>query len=159
DSARLGVSTLAVGAYRLRRIVAQARPDVVLAHGGWPAQVVALGIPKAGPARVWQRILEFPITLWRPTRRWWWAMIAKRFDAAVALTSPLKTELRRLGFRRRVWIIPNARRPGRFVTIDRPAAGEWLRETIGVDEDTHVIGFVGHLIEQKQPLHAIAVLR
>src|SRR4051794_8785415 len=143
----------------MRQLIEQEKPDVVLAHGGWPAQVVAFGVPLNGPARVWQRILGFPITLWSPTRRWWWSLVVKRFDAAIALTSPLEEELRKLGFGGRVWIIPNARRPGRFVTIDREAASEWLRKRAGVDRDTHLIGFVGHLIEQKQPLVAIDVLQ
>ena len=42
--------------------------------------------------------------------------MAARVDVAVALTGDLESELRRLGFHKPVWLIPNSRRPERFPT-------------------------------------------
>jgi glycosyltransferase involved in cell wall biosynthesis len=132
--------------------------DVVLAHGGWPAEVTALAAPGRGPLIVWQRILGFSDKVWNPVWRPLWATVARRFDAAVALTDDQEVELRRLGFRGPVWVIPNFRRPDRFRDVNREVAGARLRAQIGVPEQTPLIGFVGHLVRQKRVDRALEVL-
>ena len=153
-----GLRELFGGVRNVRRLLRDEPVDVVLAHGGWAAQVVALAAPRRGPALVWQRILGFPQDVWRPTRRWWWRAVARRFDAAVALTADLEVELRRLGFDRPVWVIPNSRNPARFADLDRSLAESRLRAEIGADAGVRLIGFVGHLVRQKRPERALAVL-
>ena len=157
-STGLGLRDLLTRVRRVRRLLADDPVDVVLAHGGWPAQVVALAAPRRGPLLVWQRILGFPPMVWRPDRRWWWWAVARRFDVAVALTNELESELRRLGFHGPVWVIPNSRQPDRFVELDRSVASARLRAEIGVDPDVALIGFVGHLVDQKRPDQALEVL-
>jgi glycosyltransferase involved in cell wall biosynthesis len=151
---------------RLRRLLADDPVDVVFAHGGWPAQVAASALSVRGrghegrgpPLLVWQRILGFPDKAWGPVRRRWWSAVARRFDAAVALTDELATELRRLGFRGPVWTIPNFRKPDRFLEVDRLAAAARLRAELGLPPDAPVLGFVGHLVSQKRPERVIDVL-
>jgi glycosyltransferase involved in cell wall biosynthesis len=57
-----------------------------------------------------------------------------------------------------VWVIPNARRPDRFVAVDREAASAALRSRAGIEAGTPIIGLVGHLVEQKQPELAVDLL-
>jgi glycosyltransferase involved in cell wall biosynthesis len=149
---------LIAGAWRVRRLVAAEPPDIVLAHGGWPTQVVALAAGRRGPPLVWQRILGFPDKMWRPLRRRWWSAIVRRVDAAVALTTDQGAELRRLGYRGPVWVIPNFRKPDRFRTVRRDVAGASLRADVGVPDGTPLLGFVGHLVRQKRPGRALDVL-
>jgi pentatricopeptide repeat protein len=149
---------LVSGAWRVRRLLAAEPPDAVLAHGGWPTQVVALAIGRQGPLLVWQRILGFPDKMWRPLRRRWWSVVAGRVDAAVALTTDQEGELRRLGYRGPVWVIPNFRKPDRFRTIPRDVAAARLRAEVGVPDGTPLLGFVGHLVRQKRPDRALDVL-
>jgi glycosyltransferase involved in cell wall biosynthesis len=159
---REGPPQLASLAWRLRRLLACEPVDVVLAHGSWPAAVAALAAPRGGPFVVWQRILGFPPAVWRPLRRRWWGAVARRVDAGVALTSDQGDELRRLGFRGPVWVIPNFRRPERFLAVDRNLAGARLRAEAGVPDGTPLIGFVGHLVHQKRldrALDAVSLLR
>lgn len=154
----VGLAELVIRVLRVRRLLAEDPVDVVLAHGGWAAQVAALAAPRGGPLLVWQRILGFPDTVWWPSRRWWWRAIARRFDVCVALTADLEDELRRLGFARPVWIIPNSRQPDRFLDLDRDDATARLRAEVGVADGVPLIGFVGHLVHQKRPERAIDVL-
>jgi glycosyltransferase involved in cell wall biosynthesis len=153
-----GPPDLVAGAWRLRRLLAAAPADVVLAHGGWAAQVVALAVPFGGPVLIWQRILGFPAKIWGPVRRRWWATVARRCDAVVALTPDLGDEVRRLGYRGQVWVIPNFRNPGRFCDLDRDQAGTRLRAEVGVADAAPLIGFVGHLVRQKRPDRALEVV-
>jgi len=149
----LGVTVVAL-ARELR-----SRPvDVVLAHGGWAAQVAALAPARPSPVVVWQRILGFTPNIWSRRRRRWWSFVARRIDAAVALTSDLGAEVRGLGLRGPVFEIPNFRRPERFLDVDRARAGKELRDEIGVTEDAALLGLVGHLIQQKRPERALDVL-
>jgi glycosyltransferase involved in cell wall biosynthesis len=149
---------LVAGAWRMRRLIATEPTDVVLAHGGWAAEVVALAVRRRGPLLVWQRILGLPDKVWRPVRRRWLTAVARRFDAAVALIPDQEDELRRLGYRGPVWVIPNFRKGDRFRDIDRDAARARLRAQVGVSEGTPLVGFVGHLIRQKRPDRAVDVL-
>jgi glycosyltransferase involved in cell wall biosynthesis len=148
-------------AWRLRRLLAQEPVDVVMAHGGWTPHVVALTVRRGGPLLVWQRILPFVDKIWHPAVRPVQSAVARRFDASVALTEGMANELRRLGFRGPVWTIPNFRKPDRFLAIDRSEAAVRLRAEVGVPADVPMIGYVGHLIEQKRPdrlLEVMAVL-
>jgi glycosyltransferase involved in cell wall biosynthesis len=158
SSLREGPPELVSLAWRVRRLVAEEPTDVVLAHGSWPAAVAALALPRGGPLLVWQRILGFPDKVWRPVRRRWWGAVARRCDASVALTGDEVAEQRRLGFRGPVWVIPNFRKPDRFLGLDREMAGTRLRAEVGVAPDVPVIGFVGHLVRQKRPDRALEVL-
>ncbi len=158
DSVGLGLRELLVRVRKVRRLLATEPFDVVIAHGGWPAQIVALAAPRHRPVLVWQRILGFPDTVWQPGRRQWWWAIARRFDVGVALTAALEAELRRLRFGGPIWIIPNSRQPDRFVALDRAGATARLRSEVGVGDDEILIGFVGHLVDQKRPDQALAVL-
>jgi glycosyltransferase involved in cell wall biosynthesis len=157
-SRREGVRELAAGAWRLRRLLAAEPVDVVLAHGGWPAQVAALAIGRRGPLLVWQRILGLPDKVWDGVRRRWWATVARHVDAAVALTDDQVAELRRLGYQGPVWVIPNFRKPDRFRYLDRTVAAGRLRAELGVADGTSLVGFVGHLVRQKRPERALEVL-
>jgi glycosyltransferase involved in cell wall biosynthesis len=153
-----GARALTAGAWRLRRLLAAERVDVVLAHGGWAAQVAAVGVSRHGPLLVWQRILGLPDKVWDPVRRRWWATVARRFDAAVALTDDQVVELRRLGYRGPVWVIPNFRKSDRFGDLDRTVAAGRLRAEVGIPDGTPLIGFVGHLVRQKRPERSLEVL-
>ena len=57
-----------------------------------------------------------------------------------------------------MWPIANFRSPERFVAVDRAAAGTRLRAELGIGPDVPLLGLVGHLIEQKRPERALAVL-
>lgn len=144
---------------RAVRALLRAEPvDVVLAHGGWAAQVAALAAPRRDrPLLVWQRIGDLSPAVWRRGRREWWRLVARRFDVGVALTDELAGELRRLGFRGPVWLIPNSRRPDRFRALDRPAAAAALRAELGIGADVPVVTFVGHLDRMKRADRAVAV--
>ena len=153
-----GPRELASLARRFRRLLSEEPIDVVVAHGGWPAEVVALAVRGRGPLLVWQRILGLPDKVWGPVRRRWWGLVARRFDAGVALTADHADEFRRLGFRGPVWVIPNFRKTDRFRDLDRPAAAARLRAEVGVAEGVPVIGFVGHVVRQKRLDRALEVL-
>lgn len=154
----VGVDVLLLDAVRLRRWLRRNQVDIVLAHGGWAVQVVALAVPRGGPQLVWQRILGFPSGVFRLPRRWWWRLMIGRLDAAVALTPPLEEEMRRLGFEGPVWVIPNARRPERFMALDRAEERARLCAEIDVDPGVDLLGFVGHFVRQKRPERAVEVL-
>jgi glycosyltransferase involved in cell wall biosynthesis len=158
DSEGVGLRDLVTRVRRLRRLLADEPADVVLAHGGWAAQVAALTVRRGGPLLVWQRILGFPPEVWGPVRRLWWRAIATRVDVGVALTDELESELRGLGFDKPVWVIPNSRRPDRFMAIDRATAAAQLRSELGDPGDLPLIGFVGHLVHQKRPDRALEVV-
>ena len=143
---------------KVRRLLADDPVDVVVAHGGWAAQVAALAVPRHGPVLVWQRIGTLPASVWRQPRTWWWQRIVRRFDAAIALTTDLEHELRRLGFAGPVWIIPNSRSPERFLDLDRKRAATRLRADVGAESGVPFIGFVGHLDRNKRPELAVDVL-
>jgi glycosyltransferase involved in cell wall biosynthesis len=153
-----GVPELLVLAWKLRGVLSDEPVDVILAHGGWPTQVAALATPRGGPLIVWQRILGFPDKVWGPARRRWWAIMMRRIDAGVALTEALEGELRHLGFAGPVWVIPNSRKPERFLAVDRAAARARLCVEIGLSDSTPIIGFVGHLVPQKRPDRVVEVL-
>jgi glycosyltransferase involved in cell wall biosynthesis len=153
-----GLVALWLGARALRRALEREPVDIVMAHGGRAVEAAALVRRRGRPVIVWQRILGFPPTIWRPVRRMRWRMVVRRIDAAVALTPDLEAELRRLGFTGPVWAIPNFRDPEPFVAVDRAVAGRRLRAELRVDESVGLVGLVGHLIEQKRPDRALDAL-
>jgi glycosyltransferase involved in cell wall biosynthesis len=156
-TSRLGIRAHLQSSWRLRRLLAQHPADVVLAHGGWAALVVAFAVPSSS-IRVWQRILGLPLERWGRLRRTAWRTIARRFDGVVALTPGMESEMRELGYLGPVWPIGNARNPERFAAVDRATASAALRDDIGIGPDVPLLGFVGHLVDQKQPELAIDVL-
>jgi glycosyltransferase involved in cell wall biosynthesis len=149
---------LAATAWQLRRHLRELRPDVVLAHGGWAVQVVAIASPRRGPIVVWQRILGFSGGVTRGVRRRWWRVVCRRVDAAVALAPMMERELRAIGYAGPVWTIANFRRPDRFIAVDRARANRALRAELSIPPGTALLGLVGHLIEQKRPERALDVL-
>jgi glycosyltransferase involved in cell wall biosynthesis len=157
-SAREGPTELVDLTWRLRRLLSEEPVDVVLAHGSWPAAVATLGVPRDGPLLVWQRISMFPDKVWDPVRRRWWGIVARRCHASVVLTDDQEVELRRLGFRGPVWVVPNFRRPDRFLELDRDVVAADLRAEMGVPEGTHLIGIVGALSPVKRFDRALEVL-
>jgi glycosyltransferase involved in cell wall biosynthesis len=155
---KLGLRAYVQSSWRLRRLLKAEPADVVLAHGGWAALVVAFAVPGDSAARVWQRILGLPLERWGSIRRGAWRVIARRFDGVVALTPDMESEMRELGYEGPVWPIGNARDPARFTAIDRDAASAALRAEVGVGPEVPLLGFVGHLVDQKHPELAIDVL-
>jgi glycosyltransferase involved in cell wall biosynthesis len=153
-----GLRALWVGTRALRRALERRPVDIVMAHGGRAVEAAVLVRRSGQPLIVWQRILGFPPTIWRPLSRLRWRAVVRRIDAAVALTPDLGDELRRLGFTGPVWAIPNFRDPEPFVAVDRATAGRELRAELGVGDDVGLVGLVGHLIEQKRPDRALDAL-
>ena len=153
-----GLVALWLGARALRRALKREPVDVVMAHGGRAVEAAVLVRRGGHPLIVWQRILGFPPSIWRPLRRVRWRMVVRRIDAAVALTPDLEAELRRLGFTGPVWAIPNFRDPEPFVAVDRAVAGRKLRAELRLDDNVDLVGLVGHLIEQKRPDRALDAL-
>ena len=154
----IGPISLLRSGWRLRRRLSASPAQIVIAHGGWAAQVIALGLGRKHGLLVWQRILGMPERAWHGVRQAYWRWIARRFDAAVVISSELEREMERLGFRGPVWMIPNARNPARFEGIDRKEASNRLHAELDVAGTVFLVGFVGHLIQQKQPELAVEVL-
>jgi glycosyltransferase involved in cell wall biosynthesis len=158
DSQGVGLVDLIVRVRRVRRLLADAPADVVLAHGGWAAQIAALAVRRAGPVLVWQRIQGFPSEVWQPLRQRWWRAVARRFDVVVALTPDLEAEMHRLRFEGPIWAIPNSRQPDRFLALDRAAATVALRAEVGARDGEPLVGFVGHLVAVKRPERTLDVV-
>jgi glycosyltransferase involved in cell wall biosynthesis len=150
--------TLLRGGWRLRRELSASPADVVIAHGGSAAQVIAFGLRRRHGRRVWQRILGIPEGAWHGVRGAYWRTVARRFDAAIVISDDLEREMERLAYRGPVWRIPNARNPARFESVNRDDASARLRAALDVGENAFLVGFVGHLVPQKQPEAAVDVL-
>jgi glycosyltransferase involved in cell wall biosynthesis len=148
----------ALSAWRLTRYLARERPAVVLAHGGSAAQVSVAARSRHRPAVVWQQILPFPEKIVRQPRRAFWRTVTRAIDGSIALTGDAAAAVRKLGFDGPVWVIPNFRRPQRFLDVDRDAAARELRAELGVPATTALVGFVGFLVAQKRPERALDVL-
>ena len=147
-------------AVALRRELSREPIDVVLAHGGSAQQAAVLaniGRRNKVPV-VYQLILAMPVAERGPLWRWWWRWVLRRSAGAVALTSELGEEVRGLGLRGPVWLVPNARKADRFVSTDRPVRRVALRHDLGLAPSAPLIAFVGHLVEQKRPDVAVDVL-
>ena len=157
SSSRLGPLTYIRSCWRVRRHLTKHPADLVLAHGGWAAIVTAFAVPSSS-VRVWQRILGLPIEGWGQLRRRAWRTVARRFDGVVSLTTDMESEMRTLGYEGPVWLIANARDPERFSCVSRSEASSTLRDEIGIDAKAPLLGFVGHLVDQKQPELAVDVL-
>ena len=157
-SVRQRPTVLVQAAWRLRRNLRRQPADLILAHGGSAMQVAVVATALSGPPSVYQLILAMPVSergiLWRA----WWRLVLARTAGAVALTEGLGQEVRQMGLRGPVWLIPNARRPERFAQLDRKQCADTLRLELGIDDETALIGFVGHLVQQKRPDLAVDVL-
>lgn len=145
--------------WRLRRHLRRDRPDAILAHGGQAALAAVLARVGLGVPIVWQRILELPNDALRGPRNWLWQFVARRVDAVVAITPHVAEESRNLGFTGELAIEPNHRPWSRFEHLDRDAARTRLRSELGIRDTERLVGFVGHLVEQKRPELAVEVLR
>jgi glycosyltransferase involved in cell wall biosynthesis len=157
-AASIGPVAMLRGGWRLRRKLSASPADAVIAHGGSPAQVTAFALWRTPGRLVWQRILGIPERAWHGLRGSYWRALARRFDAAVVISPELEREMERLAFRGPIWMIPNARDPARFETVDRYDAAARLHAEIDVHEDVFLVGFVGHLVAQKQPEVAVDIL-
>jgi glycosyltransferase involved in cell wall biosynthesis len=143
----------------LRRELRAQRPDVVLAHGGQAALASLLAVGRLRIPVVWHRILELPNLGLLGGRRLLWPFVARHVSAAVAITRSHEDELRALGFRGPVLLEPNHRPWARFADLDRSRCRASLREELGLDASAPLVGFVGHLVDQKRPQIAVEVLR
>lgn len=143
-------------AWQLRRWLRSHAVDVVLVHGGAALQVAVL----AGVRQplVYQLIMGMPIDQRGPLWRHWWGRLLDRCAAVVSLTDALTDETRQLGYGGPVALIPNARSAARFGGVDRAAATAALRVELGVPPQRALVGFVGHLVEQKRPDVAVKVV-
>lgn len=155
NNVRFAPTAAATAAWKLHQLLQRGVVDVVLAHGGAAARAAAIRRTRGGPLIVWIRISP---AAWRPVQRWWWRTIARRTDAVVALTPRHEHEMRALGFDGPVWLIPNARSPERFVSVDREKESVHLRSEIGVGDDIRLLGFVGDLGRAKRPERTLDVL-
>jgi glycosyltransferase involved in cell wall biosynthesis len=83
------------------------------------------------------------------------------FPRVIAVSSPLKNELVRIGARpERITVIPNGIDPSRFLRL--PSQREQAREAINAESGDFVIGAVGRLEHQKRfdlLMQAVALLR
>lgn len=143
----------------LRRELRGHPADVILAHGAQAALVAGLaGLDRRGPPIVWQRILALPDwPRWHPNRVRF-RFIVRRMHAVVAITAATEHDVRRHGFRGPVWRVPNHRPASIFgapITADARAS---VRSELDLAPDALLIGFVGHLVEQKHPEAAIEVI-
>jgi len=155
-SVRQGPTVLLLAAWRLRRSLRRDDFDLILAHGGAALQVGVLG--GGGLPVVNQLIMGMPLDRRGPVWHLWWRWLMRRCDAVVSLTDALTREVRDLGFRGAVELVPNARRTARFEGLDRQAEADRLRRDLGIGPGQHVIGFVGHLGRQKRPDLAVEVM-
>lgn len=142
-------------ALNLRRHLDHAGVDVVLAHGAASARAAAAAHRRDRPLLVWKRISP---GAWRPVQRRWWRAVARRMDAVVALTPRIEAEMRDLGYAGPVWLIPNARHPERFVSVDRAKEAVRLRRELGIGDGVPLLGFVGNLGREKRPERTLDVL-
>lgn len=147
------------GARALRSELRSQPVDVILAHGGSALQVAAMATIGRPVSIVHQLIMGMPIDQRGPIWHRWWRWLLGRCDAVVSLTEELSAEVRGLGYTGPIELIANARDQRRFQAIDRPVARRTLREALDLDDHVHLIGFVGHLVDQKRPDVAVDVLR
>lgn len=158
DSARQHPLVLLRAARRLRGDLAAHPADVILAHGGSALQAAALATLGRPVPIVYQLIMGMPLA--DRGRGWhrWWRWLLGRCAAVVSLTEALSDEVRALGYTGPIERIANARLTDRFAAVDRLDAGTTLRADLGLDPAASVIGFVGHLVDQKRPDVAVDVL-
>lgn len=137
----------------LRREITRSRPDVILAHGGTAAALSAVAVLGSPVPVVWQRILEFPSRVWDHRQlRLFWRAVANRCSGVVALTRKAEREMKTLGFSGPTQYIPN-HRPlalSHEVRIDKTLAAR-------IGDAQLVLAFIGHLVDQKDPVAAINV--
>ena len=156
DWVRQSPTAVLVAAARLRRVPGYGDADVVLAHGGSALEVAVLA-GRCHPV-VNQLIMGMPVAdrgwFWRR----WWRWVFGRTDAVVSLTPELTAEVRSLAYEGPVELIPNARCSARFDSIDRELEAARLRRDLGLAPEAVLVGFVGHLVDQKRPDLAVEVM-
>lgn len=158
DTPRIRGASFVPIVMRLRRELRTRAPDVILAHGGQAALASVLAGYSLQIPVVWQRILEMPLSALRWPRKLLWKFAVRRVAAVIAITPRVAEEVRALGFRGLIQMEANHRRWARFADLVQSDFRVALRRELGVDRQTPVIGFVGHLVHQKRPELAIAVL-
>ncbi|CAN5663694.1 hypothetical protein BH23GEM6_BH23GEM6_27520 [soil metagenome] len=143
----------------LRRELRAHQPHVILAHGGQAAFTSVLAATGLGIPVVWQRILELPSFATKGKRRLIWPRVARRVAGVIAITPHNASEMRNLGFHGRSEIEPNHRRWSRFENLHNEQCRANLRRELGLGESTPLIGFVGHLVDQKRPQLTVEILK
>ena len=157
DTSRLGARVYLQGGWRLRRRLVSAPADVVVAHGGSAAILVAFA-PAEAAAAVWNGFSASDPDCGAGLG----AASADRQPPVRRrglFTGALETEARE----------SDSRDPcgsSRPRAVDRrgsppstaPLASAWLRTEIGIGADVPLLGFVGHLVDQKHPELAVDVL-
>ncbi len=136
-----------------RAFLRSTRPDIVHTHGNRPDVVDApvareLGVPTVTTIHGY--------TDSTPRNRLYGLvqrMSLPAFDAVVAVSRPLATQLAARVDRLRLHVIPNAFIP-RMTLLDRTAA----RRRLGVHDDRFLIGWVGRMSREKAPDIAIAAM-
>lgn len=134
---------------RLRRLVREVQPDVVHAHASVAGAVARAATPRPVPV-VWtpNGINDVP---WITAVE---RLFRSRMEAMIAV-SPSEAELAvrlRLARPEQVRTVMNGIPPHEQVTTR-------LREEIGIPTDVPVLGFVGRMCEQKDPLTFLEVAR
>jgi glycosyltransferase involved in cell wall biosynthesis len=130
---------------RLRRVVAEQCPAVVVAHGGEPLKYAALvGIPAS--RLVYYKIGAGNVRLTGP-RRWFHRRLLRRAGTIAAVSAAAADEARALGAADdRLRVIPNGRDPAAYGPPPTPDAACRLV-------------FVGHLDPPKRPELFLALAR
>lgn len=130
----------------------RARPlRAVVAHGGEPYKYAALAAPRGVPI-LYYRIGAILPSAGRPPARWWHTALLRRAGRVVSVSDDIRTETAKL-FKlpgTRLLTIPNGRDPDIY-SPGPPGP-----------RSNFVVGFVGKLVESKQPgrvIDAVAALR
>lgn len=138
----------------VRRLLREAKTEVVHTHGyrpdflhvgvahglGLPVVSTAHGFASATPGRSFQERLQV----------WAW----RHFDRVVAVSEPLEAHLLQLGVpRTRLTRILNG-----IVASANPLTRAEAREALGLPAEAQVVGWVGRLSAEKDPLLAVDAL-
>ena len=130
--------------------------DVILAHGAHAAFVSA-ALPTSPPI-VWHRILESPKRRQHHPFRIALRALVKRISGAIAITPGIGHEMRDLGFRGPVWLVPNHRPAPKVVGAEAEEVARLeIRRQVGFEADARIVSLIGHLVPQKDPFEAIEV--
>lgn len=131
---------------------------VILAHGGSALQIAAVATLGRSTPIVYQLIMGMPLEQRGRAWRTWWRWLLGRCSAVVSLTEELSDEVRSLGYSGPIELVANARDTSRFTAVDPVDAAAVMRADLDIRDDVRLLGFVGHLVDQKRPDVAIDVL-
>lgn len=134
-----------------RRTLAKIRPDVVHAHSLYTPALLATAAtcPAVATLHTVGPTGNLADLLGKPSGRWRLRRYRKRLARVVALTDAMAAELDAAGFAdRQIARIPNGvdERHFRLPSEDERAAA---RRRLGVENASHVVGFVGRLVHEK----------